>query len=176
MAHHLTPGRWSSRQCLGKTIWRTRDAHYLLLGGIKVRFDMLTAIRVARLFIYWHSLRPNFISNIRFLHSFRGKKQKFRHSARSRYDSGLLRVATLQEHRVRAEFVISCGFVLSTKAGDAIAARFSKHFSLQQYNLFSVQPQQLTSAASTETTNNVIVFFFSIGWQVNGHFCPYLLL
>lgn len=130
----------------------------------------------ARLFIYWHSLRPNFISNIRFLHSFRGKKQKFRHSARSRYDSGLLRVATLQEHRVRAEFVISCGFVLSTKAGDAIAARFSKHFSLQQYNLFSVQPQQLTSAASTETTNDVIVFFFSIGWQVNGHFCPYLLL
>lgn len=114
----------------------------------------------ARLFIYWHFLRPNFISKITFLHSFRGKKQKFRHSGRSRYDSGLLRVATLQEHGVRAEVVISCGCVLSTKGGDAMVAHSSEHFSFQQYHLFSVQPQQLTSAASTETTNDVIIGFF----------------
>lgn len=71
----------------------------------------------------------------------------------------------MQEHGVRAEVVISCGCVLSTKGGDAMVARSSKHLSLQQYHLFSVEPQQLTSAASAETTNDVIIFFFSLGGE-----------
>lgn len=46
-----------------------------------------------------------------------------------------------------------------------MVARSSKHFSLRQYHLFPVEPQQLTSAASTETTNDVMIFFFH--WMVS---------
>lgn len=128
----------------------------------------------ARLLIYCSFLTPNFISKIIFPQSFRVKKQKFRHSSRNEYDLRLLRIATVQEHGVRAEVVVSRGCVLSTKGGGAMIACSSKHFFPQDYHLFSVQPQRLTSTASTETANDVITFFFT-GWWVNSHFCPYLL-
>lgn len=92
MKSHLAPVRWSSRQHLGKTTWGMRFV--LSLTGSNQGQDW-RAVRVAgkmnaRLFIYWQFLRPDFISKITFLHSFWGKKLKFRHSVRSGYDLGLL--------------------------------------------------------------------------------------
>lgn len=46
-----------------------------------------------------------------------------------------------------------------------MVALSSKHFSFQHCHFFSVEPQQLTSVASTETTNDVITFLFH--WVVN---------
>lgn len=92
MKSHLAPLRWSSRQHLGKSTWGMRFV--LSLTGSNEGQDW-RAVRVAgkmnaRLFIYWQFLGPSFISEITFLHSFWGKKLGFRHSARSRYDLGLL--------------------------------------------------------------------------------------
>lgn len=112
-----------------------------------------------RFFTYWNFLRLDFISEITFILSVRGKREKSRHSARGRCDLGLLSVVTLQDHR--PEVVISLAVCYQQREV------MPWLHALQNISSPVVSPllctaSAVTSAASTETTNDVIFFFFSL--------------